>query len=421
MTKINYINSNVYNSDKQAFVENQHVVVDTETGKIVEAGSGNTSLFKGVQVVDMQGKYVMPGMMNAHTHVTDMPTYWWIDTQEKRHPDSDAFSTMYAIKNMEDALNHGVTYMRNVGAEHDLDIEIKKMQEKGMIKGPKLMTSGRAFCITGGHDSDSGFEVDGVDEVRKGVRQALKKGADNIKLMVTGGVLKEGETPDDIQFSFEEAKTAVEEAHHKGKTAAAHAQGNAGVKEAVRAGFDTVEHAFDIDDETIELMRQHHTIIVPTLNAMYAMQQRGSEVLPEWAREKVSTNIKRHFASIAKAIAAGIPIAMGTDAGTPFNGFQTESAYELQLYVEKTGMTPAQAIDSATINAAKAMHLDAEYGKVAPGQFADFIAIDENPLQDITVLQREKDVYQNGICVHAKTLAAAKKPVQELRQIRAAL
>lgn len=366
MTKINYTNVAIYKHEDQNFVANQHMVVDTETGKIVEVGNGSSTNQVVDEVSDMHGRYVMPGIMNAHTHIASIPTYWWNDGKEQRHSDSREFNTMFAVRNMADAIDHGITYIRNVGAAFDIDIEIKKMQQKGWIRGPKVMTSGKAFSITGGHGSGGGYEVDGVDEVRKGVRQAMKNGVDNIKMMVTGGVLKNGETPDDIQFTPEEARTAVEEAHHKGKTAAAHAQGNAGVKEAVEAGFDTIEHAFDIDDETIAMMKEHGTYVVPTMNAMYAIYKYGKDTVPDWAREKVIVNIKKHFASITKAVQAGIPIATGTDAGTPYNGFGNESAYEMELYVEKAGMTPAQAIDSATINCARAMHIDDQYGQIIP-------------------------------------------------------
>ena len=421
MTKINYTNVAIYNHEKQDFIAHQHMVVDTDTGKIVEVGNGSSTNQVIDEVSDMHGRFVMPGIMNAHTHITSIPTYWWNDGKEQRHSDSREFNTMFAVRNMEDAINHGITYIRNVGAAYDIDIEVKKMQEKGWIKGPKVMTSGKAFSITGGHGSGGGYEVDGVDDGQKGVRQAMKNGVDNIKMMVTGGVLKNGETPDDIQFTSEEAKTAVIEAHHKGKTAAAHAQGNAGVKEAVEAGFDTIEHAFDIDDETIEMMKAHGTVIVPTMNAMYAIYKYGENTVPDWAREKVIVNIKKHFASITKAVQSGIPIAMGTDAGTPYNGFRNESAYEMELYVEKAGMTPAQAIDSATINCARAMHVDDEYGQIAAGNYADFISMQENPIDDISVIQHDKDVYQNGTKVHAEAGVEASKQPQMSNQVSAAI
>lgn len=401
MTTINYTNAAVYNHRVQDFEANHYIVVDTETGKIVATGTGFVDA--GVQVdetIDMEGKYVMPGIMNAHTHMTSVPTYWVNGGEDDEHGDSREFNTMYAIKNMEDAINNGVTYIRNVGAAYNIDIEIKKMQESGMIKGPKVMTSGRAFTMTGGHGSGSGIEVDGVEAMIHGVRTAMKKGVDNIKLMVTGGVLKNGETPDDIQFNEDEVAAAVTEAHHKGKTVAAHVQGAQGVKEAARAGVDTVEHAFNIDDETIETFKEHGTVVVPTMNAMYAIYEYGEKTVPKWARNKVIVNIKKHFASITKAAAAGVPIAMGTDAGTPYNGFESESAYEMQLYVDKAGMTPAQAIDTATINCARAMHIEEEYGEISVGKYADFIAMTEDPCENITVIQGEKDVYQNGVNVH---------------------
>ncbi|WP_349580680.1 metal-dependent hydrolase family protein [Lactiplantibacillus plantarum] len=376
MTKTNYINASIYSSEKQTFIDNQFMTVDDATGKIIAVGTGTPDTI-AEQTTDMQGKYVMPGIMNAHTHITSIPTYWWHDGQEDRHPESREYNTMYAIHNMQDMVNHGVTYIRNVGAH----------------------------------------EVDGVDAVVQGVRQALKMGVDNIKMMVTGGVLRNGETPDDIQFNFEEVQAAVAEAHHKGKTVAAHAQGNAGVKEAVQAGVDTVEHAFDIDDETIEMMRQHGTVIVPTMNAMYAIYKYGEKTVPAWAREKVIVNIKKHFASITKAAAAGIPIAMGTDAGTPYNGFEDESAYEMQLYVDKAGMTPAQAIDTATINCARAMHVADEYGTISAGKFADFIAMTANPIEDIRVIQQDKDVFQHGIQVHQAAKTAGVDEQVPVRQV----
>ena len=190
MTKINYTNVAICNHEKQNFIANQHMVVDTDTGKIVEVGNGSSTNQVVDEVSDMHGRYVMPGIMNAHTHITSIPTYWWNDGKEQRHSDSREFNTMFAVRNMADAIDHGITYIRNVGAAFDIDIEVKKMQEKGWIRGPKVMTSGKAFSIPGGHGSGGGFEVDGVDEVRKGVRQAMKNGVDNIKMMVTGGVGK---------------------------------------------------------------------------------------------------------------------------------------------------------------------------------------------------------------------------------------
>ncbi|MBS0937522.1 metal-dependent hydrolase family protein [Lactiplantibacillus plantarum] len=356
MTKTNYINASIYSSEKQTFIDNQFMTVDDATGKIIAVGTGTPDTI-AEQTTDMQGKYVMPGIMNAHTHITSIPTYWWHDGQEDRHPESREYNTMYAIHNMQDMVNHGVTYIRNVGAQYDIDVAISKMQREGKIAGPRVMTSGQAFSITGGHGSDGGHEVDGVDAVVQGVRQALKM------------------------------------------------------------GVDTVEHAFDIDDETIEMMRQHGTVIVPTMNVMYAIYKYGEKTVPAWAREKVIVNIKKHFASITKAAAAGIPIAMGTDAGTPYNGFEDESAYEMQLYVDKAGMTPAQAIDTSTINCARAMHVADEYGTISAGKFADFIAMTANPIEDIRVIQQDKDVFQHGIQVHQAAKTAGVDEQVPVRQV----
>lgn len=400
MTKITFINANIYQHEQQDFQPQQYFTVDTDTQRIIAMGQGVPSEAIVDQIVDFHNQYVMPGIMNAHTHIGSTPTYWAEQESSIEDADPKAIQTMFAIKNMQDLINHGVTYIRNVGAAYDIDIPIKIMQQQKMIAGPRVMTSGKAFTMTGGHGDEGGIEVDGVDEMIKGVRQSMKNGVDNIKLMVTGGVLRNGETPDDIQFNEDEVKAAVREAHHKNKTVAAHAQGNAGVKEAARAGVDTVEHAFDIDDETIDIMKEHKTFVVPTMNATYAIYKYGEDTVADWARQKVIINIKKHFASIKKAAAAGIPIAMGTDAGTPYNGFENESAYEMQLYVEKAGMTPAQAIDTATINCAKAMHVSQDYGEISVGKVADFIVMKDNPIQDIKVIQKEKAVYQGGVCIH---------------------
>lgn len=399
MTTTIYKNANIYSHHQHDFIQDAWFEVEDETGKITQVGKGTPNKIAD-QIVDVHHQFIMPGIMNAHTHITSVPREF-ADRVDERHGTTPEVATMYAIHNMRDLINNGVTYIRNVGAQFDVDIAVEQMRKSGFIEGPRIKTSGQAISMTGGHGSDGGYEVDGVDEMRKTVRTAMKNGAKNIKMMVTGGVLKNGETPDDIQLTFDEVRAGVIEAHHKGYTVAAHAQGNVGIKEAVEAGVDTIEHGFDIDDETIKMMKQHGTAVVPTLNAMYGIYEFGEGTVPDWARQKVIVNIEKHFKSIEKAAKAGIPIAMGTDAGTPYNGFTTESAYEIQLEVEKAHMTPAQAIESATIICAEVMQVGSEYGSIEAGKFADFIVMAENPIDDISVIQRDKDVYQHGKRVHA--------------------
>ena len=414
MTTTIYKNANIYSYRQHNFIRDAWFAVDDETGKISQTGEGRINI-SADNTIDVHHQFVMPGIMNAHTHITSVPRDFG-DKVDARHPSTRETATMYAIHNMQDMIDNGVTYIRNVGAPFDVDIAIREMQKQGFIQGPQIKASGQAISMTGGHGSDGGYEVDGADEMRKTVRTAMKNGANNIKMMVTGGVLKNGETPDDIQLTFDEVRAGVIEAHHKGFTVAAHAQGNAGIKEAVKAGVDTIEHGFDIDDETIAMMKEHGTAVVPTLNAMYGIYEFGEGTVPDWARQKVIVNIKKHFKSIEKAAKAGIPIAMGTDAGTPYNGFKEESAYEIQLEVEKAHMTPAQAIESATIVCAKVMQVGDEYGSIETGKFADFIIMADNPIDDISVIQRDKDVYQHGKRVHAviqEIGAAEVEPIAE--------
>ncbi|NLT85447.1 amidohydrolase family protein [Leuconostoc sp.] len=400
MTTTKYYNFNGFNDKTGDFETNKYVIVNNETGRYVEVGNGAGP--SATKSVDFQGKYLMPGLINAHIHVdSDVYNEFGKPNFGVNNEQEHVRAVMAAAHNMKNMLHHGVTVVRNVGTSWMTDIEMARLQREGSIEGPMMVASGAAFSMTGGHGSGGGgIEVDGPDEVRKSVRQAMKSGAQIIKFMVTGGVSAgDFENPDQVQLNEDEVHAGVIEAHKKGIKVAAHAQGTEGIKIAVRAGVDSVEHAFHLDDEAVELMKEHGTSVVPTMIAMKRIIDRPNEV-PSWMIERATTHWEAHQKSVAKAAASGVNMVMGTDSGTPFNGFGDESAVEMDMMVEFDKMTPQNVLQSATINAANMMAIEQDYGSISVGKFADFIVMQENPAENMKALQQDnKFVFQHGHAV----------------------
>ncbi|MCT4389441.1 amidohydrolase family protein [Leuconostoc falkenbergense] len=400
MTTTKYYNFNGFNDKTGDFETNKYVIVNNETGRYVEVGNGAGP--SATKSVDFQGKYLMPGLINAHIHVdSDVYNEFGKPNFGVNNEQEHVRAVMAAAHNMKNMLHHGVTVVRNVGTSWMTDIEMARLQREGSIEGPMMVASGAAFSMTGGHGSGGGgIEVDGPDEVRKSVRQAMKSGAQIIKFMVTGGVSAgDFENPDQVQLNEDEVHAGVIEAHKKGIKVAAHAQGTEGIKIAVRAGVDSVEHAFHLDDEAVELMKEHGTSVVPTMIAMKRIIDRPNEV-PSWMIERATTHWEAHQKSVAKAAASGVNMVMGTDSGTPFNGFGDESAVEMDMMVEFGKMTPQNVLQSATINAANMMAIEQDYGSISVGKFADFIVMQENPAENMKALQQDnKFVFQHGHAV----------------------
>lgn len=400
MTTTKYYNFNGFNDKTGDFETNKYVIVNNETGRYVEVGNGAGP--SATKSVDFQGKYLMPGLINAHIHVdSDVYNEFGKPNFGVNNEQEHVRAVMAAAHNMKNMLHHGVTVVRNVGTSWMTDIEMARLQREGSIEGPMMVASGAAFSMTGGHGSGGGgIEVDGPDEVRKSVRQAMKSGAQIIKFMVTGGVSAgDFENPDQVQLNEDEVHAGVIEAHKKGIKVAAHAQGTEGIKIAVRAGVDSVEHAFHLDDEAVELMKEHGTSVVPTMIAMKRIIDRPNEV-PSWMIERATTHWEAHQKSVAKAAASGVNMVMGTDSGTPFNGFGDESAVEMDMMVEFGKMTPQNVLQSATINAANMMAIEQDYGSISVGKFADFIVMQENPAENMKALQQDnKFVLQHGHAV----------------------
>lgn len=383
MIIVNYVGGNVYVTNEG--FKSQTVSVDTVSGQVVE------TVREADQMADVQGKYLVPGLINAHTHIVMAA-----DGRERAGQDV-TLDTLVALQNLQDAIASGVTTIRDAGSTDNIDLKLATKIRQQRLQLPDIIGSGAALTMTGGHGSKIGMEVDGVDEVRKAARWNLKHGAQTIKLMATGGVSLDGEQPTDEQLSVEELTAAVLEAHHKGKPAMAHAQGTQGIKNAILAGVDSVEHAVYLDDETIQMLLDTNTAIVPTMAAPWQMLQHKDDI-PAYMYDKASALWEAHQQSIRDAAAAGVNVVMGTDAGTSYNDFKSGPGVEIRL-LASVGMTPEQVLLASTIRGAELLGIAERVGELVPGKDADMLILDRDPLQDLAVLTDAPRVIKRGQAV----------------------
>ncbi|MFT8477889.1 MAG: amidohydrolase family protein [Liquorilactobacillus sp.] len=387
-----FFNFNLFDGLHNLIQESAWFKVDTLTGKILSLGNSDPE--KSDVMVDLQQKYVMPGLINVHTHISGDP-----DSFDGNFNRSESEIAVEAYQNLQTLLKSGVTSIRECGCAYDIDIKLKKSQKAGRIsKIPNMITSGRAISMTGGHGDgpNVSFLTDSPDEVRKATRTAFRNGADCIKVMATGGVMSPGDFMNDPQLSIEEMQAAVVEAHHKRKTVAAHAEGNPGIKYAILAGVDSIEHGFYVNDEDIRLMLERGTYLTPTLLAETLIPEFGKNILPDWELKKAADALDDTFENLSVAFEKGIKFTCGTDAGSPFNGYD-KTPFEFEL-LTKLGMSPFEAYQCSTINSAKLCQIDDEYGILEEGKVADFIVLDSNPLEDVKAVQQlDKQVFQKAI------------------------
>ena len=368
------------------------VVID-DTGRITHAGPLDR-LPPDATVVDVTGKTIMPGLMDAHVHfMLDGES----DFEAVFLRDSLAFTAIKATASAQRVLDAGFTTVRDVGGPGRLALALRDAINAGMIPGPRILASGQLITATSGHgdflpvgvsraDGTAGRLADGPAEILRAVREQVKAGADLIKFCATGGVMDPQSAPDIPEYSEDEVQVLIAEAHKAKKPVAAHVHGAEGAKIAVRAGVDTIEHGTMLDEETVQLMQQHGVWLVPTFMPGHQFQAHGNEAdMPAYVVEKFSITRPAHARSFEMAIAAGVPIALGTDAGTPYY-HHGENAIELQLMVEH-GLSPMAAIVAGTSNAARALQVDQITGSLVPGKLADLLVVDGNPLDDVAILQ----------------------------------
>lgn len=350
--------------------------------------------------IDLEGRTLLPGLINAHMHIMmDAGP----DPIGSLKPDGLPAIVLKGAKRGEQMLKAGITAARDLGGFEYGELALRDAFAADELLGPRLLCAGKLITMTGGHGWDIGFEADGPDEVRRAVRRNLKRGVDCIKMMATGGVLTPGVEPGASQLSEVEMRAGVEEARNVGKRTASHAQGTEGIKNAIRAGIDTIEHGIFLDEEAIEMMVQRGVVFVPTLAAPYQIVEAGEAGgIPAYALEKARRVINVHRRSFEWAVRSGVTIAAGNDGGTPFNPVH-DLVTELRLMVE-AGLDPLGAIRAATYGSARALGLSEETGAIQQGKWADCLILEKgaNPLDDITSLGQVWMVIKQGKIVVRK-------------------
>jgi imidazolonepropionase-like amidohydrolase len=373
-------------------------VVVIADGKIKSVGSAGVP--GNAQVVDLGDLTLLPGLIDAHTHLTLDISGDWV-TRSVRELPADA--ALRGARNARRTLFAGFTTVRDVGAAGFADVSLMKAIDDGLVEGPRIIPSAHAIGITGGHCDDTGWApgvnelswkegvADGIDEAAKAVRYQIKHGAKVIKVCATAGVLSFEGSLGAQQLSDAELQAIVQEASRHGLKVAAHAHGTEGIKAAVRAGVASIEHGSMLDDEAIELMKRRGTYLVPTA---YLLTTFKFESLPPPIAAKARQVVPLAQESHRRAIRAGVKIAFGTDAAVYPHG---DNAREFAVYLGY-GMRPAEALRTATLNAADLLGVT-DRGQIAPGKLADLIAVKGNPLEDVRVLQQVPWVMKGGMVV----------------------
>ncbi|HEV8243873.1 MAG TPA: amidohydrolase family protein [Nitrospirales bacterium] len=367
----------------------EHLTVVLQGSRIATVGPDTrVKIPKGAKVIEGNGKALLPGLIDCHIHycLDASP-----DAIRSLQQDDPTVTAIKAATHAQATLDGGITTVRDVGSRDHISISVSRAIRAGIIPGPRTLNAGLAVCMTGGHAWFIGRQADGPDEVIKAVREQIRAGADVIKFIATGGVLTPGVSPGAAQLTPEELRAGVEEATRAGRRVAAHAHGAEGMKNAIRAGVHSIEHGTLLDDEAIDLFLTHGTFLVPTLSAIQSGCEMGrAHGMPDDAVRKCAVLGEEQKKTFRKAMKAGVRIAMGTDAGTPFNP-HGRNAQELRRMVA-FGMTPMQAIEAATHSAATLLGLEHEIGTIETGKEADLLLVNGNPLDDIALLEEPTNV-----------------------------
>lgn len=355
--------------------------------------------YRGEEVVLDDATTLLPGLIDCHVHLCFDGEPNPGEVAEKMRPGAVA---VRALANAQRSLSGGITAIRDCGGKDYLEFAARDACNRGQFQGPTIRASGRMICMTGGHGNRFGRVADGIEEVVKAVREQVHAGSDLVKIMATGGVMTPGVDPEDAHYSAEEMAAGIAEGHRFHKPCASHAQGTEGILNAVRGGIDSIEHGIFLSDQCIEEMLERRTYLVPTLSALKNILAAGDQGIPEYVLEKATRVSETHQRSIKMFYEAGGRIAMGTDAGTPFN-HHGENAQELRYMVD-VGISPMDAIIFSTANAADLMRLE-KTGRIQVGAAADLLVVEGNPLEDIDAVAdsaRHRLVIKRGAVAQVK-------------------
>jgi imidazolonepropionase-like amidohydrolase len=372
--------------------------VRVEDDRIVEVGSSEPAAgTSSATRVDAPGATLLPGLIDCHVHFAMSGGPDWLTEVKEPY----ATSCWRAAIHARNTLKAGFTMVRTLGGRAGADPALRDAQAAGIVEGPRIVATNMVVCMTGGHGAWIGREADGPDEVRKAVREQLKAGADCIKFIATGGVMTPGVAPGSQQLTFEELSAGVEEAHKAGRTTAAHAHGADGMKAAVLAGIDSIEHGSFMTDEIISLMNERGTFYSATLCSAQGFLDAPEGLVAEWAQAKARVVRLALDNTFRRAYTAGVKLVLGTDAGTPFNR-HGDNARELVLMV-KLGVSVLDALRAGTRNGAELLGKLDSFGTIEPGKTADLVLVQGDVVADITRLcapSGVKMVVQGGRIAH---------------------
>jgi imidazolonepropionase-like amidohydrolase len=383
-------------------LRNQVILIDSN---VIIAVGATLHIPDEAEVIDLSNATVLPGLIDCHTHLSGEPSDdYYADLFRSTPIDNAMIAPIYARR----TLMAGFTTCRDLGSDALIDVSLRNAINSGKIEGPRLLVATFPIGATGGHVDFNGFNpaisfngnpdytgiADGVDQIRKRVRNNVKWGADVIKFCATAGVLSEEESVGAPQYSFEEMKALVDEAHMWGRRVAAHAHGTEGIRRAIRAGVNSVEHCSIVDDATIQLLKERGTYMVPTMYALdYIISNFSKKGFPPKIIAKAKSLLEEKQDGLRRMVAAGVKIAYGTDAMVMPHGLNAKDF----SYLVKAGMTPMQAIQTATVRAADLLDISKKSGSISKGKYADIIAVAGDPLADVTVLETVQFVMKDGV------------------------
>jgi imidazolonepropionase-like amidohydrolase len=399
----------LFDSVEGKVIENRVIIV--EDNKIESVMPASEFQAQGYEVIDLGDKFVLPGLIDCHMHLGYKAL---ADTTVERLISTHADGALVSLKNAQSHLVAGFTTVRNCGSTGFTDVAVKRAIDKGDFWGPRIMACGPPIGSTGSHTDthynphtvvieggDNAVIVNSADEARKAARYVIKYGGDLIKFMSTGGVMSRGTTLGAQQLTYDEIRAICEIAEMYGVHTATHAHGTSGIKDAVRAGVTSVEHGMIMDEECVELMVKHGTYLCPTIIAAKRIVDNGIEAgISEYAVEKAKIAISKHEWGFKKCLEAGVPIVFGTDCGTPFN-IHGEQHDEF-TYMLEFGMNTKQVLISATQTAAKLLRMWDGVGSICPGKFADIVAVNGDPINDIKSIEKICFVMKDGELIRNK-------------------
>lgn len=386
----------LYTADEESRIL-EHFAMLVEDGKIVwvkPQAEAADAVFD--EMVDLGDSYVVPGFIDCHVHFLGSSSHGGGDYTNKNREIANVVCEGAA--HAKALLKAGVVACRDLGSYQGYVLGIRDAVNRGLIEGPRILACGYSICARGGHGYEISYEVDSADEMRGAVRQVVKDGADVVKLMVSGGVNSPGPEPGPCELTEEEIRVGIETAHNWGRKVGVHTHGNTAIRRCVEAGVDSIEHGVFMTEDIMDRMAELGTFLVPTLCAPYYAVNEGIKQEPDNPDHKKSKEVLgRHREVLRRCAEKGVKIAMGTDAGCPFNPYEA-AAHEMVLMV-MAGLSPAQALNAATRGGAELLELS-DLGSLETGKAASFVCLAGNPLEKIEYVDEVKALYMDGKKVH---------------------